>query len=137
MTATLTQVRNALKAVLETIDGLNVYAFPPGQVQVPAAVVAPGDGEFLTYQTANGGAPNLNLTITLFVQRTQDRAGSEKLDGYLATSGATSVYNAVELDQDLGGAVQSCIVTGARNFGTFSYGELSYFGADLDVEVYL
>lgn len=137
MTATITEVREALAGVLATIAGLNTYGFPPGQVNVPAAVVAPGDGEFLVYQTANGGAPTLNLTVTLFVQRTQDRAGTEKLDAYLATSGSNSVYNAVELDQDLGGVVQSAVVLGARNFGTFTYGELSYFGADLDVEVYL
>lgn len=137
MTATLTEVRNALKTVLETIDGLNVYAFPPGQVQVPAVVITPADGAFLTYQTALGGAPNLALSITLFVQRGQERAGTEKLDAYIATSGPDSIYNAVEADQDLGGIVDSCIVVAASNHGTFTYGEVQYFGCEFSVEVLL
>lgn len=134
MTATVTQVREALKTRLESITGLHVYAQPPGQVQVPAAVITPADGDFLDYDTS-AGTEDLELTVTLFVQRGQERSSTEALDAYLL--GSTSVRNAVAADPDLGGTVDSCRVRSARNHGTFTYGETSYYGCELSVEVLL
>lgn len=137
MTATLTQVRQGLADALATIDGLNVYAFPPGQVQVPAAVIVPADGAFLSYRATMDATHDLELTITVFVQRGQDRSQTEALDAYLADSGSQSIYAAVEASQRLGGIVDGCNVVAASNHGTFNYGEVQYLGVEFSVEVLL
>jgi len=134
MTATLTQVRDALKTRLETISGLHVYAFPPGQVQVPAAVITPADGEFIDYNDSVSTGM-LSLTIALFVQRAQERSSTEAIDAYVARSGSSSIYATVEAGCTLGGIVDDCVVTAARNHGTFTYGETQYFGCEFSVEV--
>jgi hypothetical protein len=136
MTATLTQVRQALKTRLDTITGLSVYAFPPGTVTVPAAVITPQPGEFLTYRTSNV-SHDLDLVVTVFVQHGDDQSATEELDAYLADSGSQSIYLAVESGQTLGGVVDCCAVTGARNHGTFTFGEVQYYGVELAVEVLL
>lgn len=136
MSSTFTDVCNALKTALETIDGLHVYAFPPGQIQPPAAVIAPPDGDFVTYDTA-AGQDNIELTVTLFVQQGQYRTAYEAVFSYLL--GAGSIRDAVAADPDLGGLVDSCRVLTARNFGDRSYGtaEAKYPGAEFPVEILL
>lgn len=142
MTATLTQVRDALAAALGTIDGLQAYAFPPGQIAVSAtgaaAVITAGPGTFLTYITSNV-SHDLELTITVFVQRGQDRASTERLDAYLADAGPYSIYRTVADNDTLGGVVDSCIITGASNHGMAGYGapELQYFSVDFSAAVLL
>lgn len=142
MTATITQVRDALASTLEVVDGLKVYAFPPGQIAVSptgaAAVITPGPGAFLTYITSNV-SHDLELTITIFVQRGQDRASTERLDGYLADDGDFSIYRTIANNHKLGNVVDSCIITGASNHGIATYGaqEMQYLSVDFAAEVLL
>lgn len=136
MTATLTQVRQALKTTLETIPGLRVYAFPKGSVSPPAAVIMPAEGEFLTYRTSNV-SHDLDLVVTVFVQWGDDENSTETLDAYLADSGTYSVYAAVEADQRLGGVVDGCNVVAARDHGKVTYAGADYFACGFAVEVLL
>lgn len=136
--ATLTEVRNALKTVLETIDGLTVYAQPPGHVVPPAAVITPGDGQFLVYITSNT-SHDLELDVTLFVQRVQERSATEELDAYLADSGDYSIYATIAANRTLGGVVDSAIVTAASGYGVATYGdtEMKYLSVTFSIEVLL
>jgi hypothetical protein len=140
--ATLTQVRDALATTLEGIDDLRAYAFPPGQIAVSptgaAAVITPSNGEFLTYLTSQV-SHDLLLTITVFVQRGQDRASTERLDAYIAAAGAHSILLTVKNDHTLGGVVSSCIITGASNHGIATYGaqEMQYLAVEFDAEILL
>lgn len=137
MTATITEVCNALKTALETIDGLHAYAFPPDQIQVPAAVISLGDGDFLIYDSADNGTHDLELSVTLFAKGVQNRSVFEALNAYVL--GATSIHAAVAADFDLGGIVSSCRVRTARGFGMFTYGasEIKYPGCEFPIEVLL
>lgn len=136
MTATYTQVKTALGTTLNTIPGLTVYKFIPGQIMVPAAVIAPGTGSFLTYRTSNV-SHDLDLTVTVFVQRGQDRSADELLSEFISDSGDMSVYAAVDADSTLGGVVDDARVVQAQDWGVFTYGELSYLGVVFLVEVLL
>lgn len=146
MTATYTEVKQALGAVLAAMpaqvlpDGstktVTVYPEMPGQIIAPAAVIAPGDGTLLTYRTSNF-SHDLNLTVTLFVQRGQNRSTDEQLSGFISVTGDQSVYAAVDADSTLGGVVDDARVTLARNWGVFTWGEVSYLGVVFDVAVLL
>ena len=146
MTATYTEVKTALGTVLAAMppqvltDGstktITVYPEMPGQIIAPAAVIAPGDGTLLNYRSSNF-SHDLSLTVTLFVQRGQNRSTDEQLSGFISVSGDQSIYAAVDADSTLGGVVDDARVTLARNWGVYTWGEISYLGVVFDVEVLL
>ncbi len=110
------QVRDGLKTRLQTITGLRVYDLIPEPVTPPCAVVGQLD---LTFDIDNArGLDQATVDIYVIVQRFSDRAGQDKLDGYLAGTGATSIKAAIEGDRTLGGACQTLRVTSAES-GTY------------------
>ena len=104
-------VRANLKTRLATITGLKTYDYIPDSVNVPGAVVGQLDLDFDA--SLNRGLDRASCTILLIVGRMSESAGQTKLDGYLASSGSTSVKAAIEADVTLGGAVQTLRVTNA------------------------
>lgn len=137
MTATLTQVRQALAAVLGTVDGLNPYAFRAGTIVEPAAVVTPAPGEFLNFKPTLATAVDMRLLVGLFVSAASDEAGSTNLDAFLADSGPSSIYAALAADSTLGGLVDDASLTAAQDYGTYSYNSVDYYGCEFLVEVML
>lgn len=115
---------------------VTVYPRLPGQINVPAAVIAPGGGSFLTYRSSNF-SHDLTLDVTLFVQRGQDRSATDLLDLFLADTGDLSVYAAVDADSTLGGEVDDARVVQAKDWGVWTFGEISYLGVIFTVEVLL
>lgn len=136
MTATISQARTALAAAL-VMDGVQVNAFPPGAINVPALVITPSQGEFLSYKDSFDGQASLTLIVTAFSQRGQERSSNEELDAFLAQSGARSVFAAVENNPTLGGVVSSAAVLSAGNYGSFTFAGAEYLGIALTVEIYL
>ena len=110
------QVRDALKTRLQTISGLRVYEIIPEPVTPPCAIVGQLD---FTFDIDNArGLDQANVDIYVIVQRFSERAGQDKLDGYLAGTGATSIKAAIEGDRTLGGTCQTLRVIGAES-GTY------------------
>ena len=110
------QVRDALKTRLQTISGLRVYEVIPEPVTPPCAIVGQLD---FTFDIDNArGLDQANVDIYVIVQRFSERAGQDKLDGYLAGTGATSIKTAIEGDRTLGGACQTLRVISAES-GTY------------------
>lgn len=136
MTATYTEVKEALGAVLDTIDGLRVYPHLQPQINPPAAVIAPGEGEFLTYRTSNV-SHDLDLMITILVQLGTDRSADQKLSDYIADSGDKSIYALIEANQTLNGTVDSTIITKATNWGVRTFAGVEYLAVDFAAEVLL
>jgi hypothetical protein len=111
------QVRDGLKTRLETITGLRAYDLIPDTVVPPCAVVGQLDFSF-DIDNARG-LDQAQVDVLVIVQRFDERSAQNKLDAYLAGSGATSVKAAIEADRTLGGAVNTLRVTGAEA-GTYS-----------------
>jgi hypothetical protein len=110
------QVRDGLKTRLQTISGLRVYEVIPEPLTPPCAVVGQLD---FTFDIDNArGLDQANVDIYVIVQRFSERAGQDKLDGYLAGTGATSIKTAIEGDRTLGGTCQTLRVVGAES-GTY------------------
>jgi hypothetical protein len=134
--ASLSAVRDGIKAQLAAITGLRVYDTIPDQISPPAAVVAPASGTFLEFDsTMARGSDDLHFVVALLVARGSDRAAQDTLDGYLAGSGAASVKAAIESGGTLGGAVQWVSVPAARNYGSLDIGGVSYLGCEFVVDV--
>jgi hypothetical protein len=105
-------VRDGLKTRLQTISGLRAYDLIPDTVVPPAAVVGQLD---FTFDIDNArGLDQAQVDVLVIVQRFSERTGQDKLDAYLAGSGASSIKAAIEGDRTLGGAVNTLRVTGAE-----------------------
>ena len=106
------QVRDGLKTRLQTITGLRAYDLIPDAIVPPCAVVGQLD---FTFDIDNArGLDQAQVDVLVIVQRFSERAGQDKLDAYLAGSGASSIKAAIEGDRTLGGTVNTLRVTGAE-----------------------
>ena len=109
-------VRDGLKTRLQTISGLRVYDLIPDNVTPPAAVVGQLD---FTFDINNArGLDQANCDVLVIVQRLSERVAQDKLDAFLAGSGAGSIKAAIEGDRTLGGAVNTLRVISAEG-GTY------------------
>ena len=129
--ATVGAIRTALATAVETVNGLRSSATVPDNPRPPIAVVMPERVEY----DLNGsrGADTYFFSIIVLVGRADDRVAQNKIDAYIV--GPQSVKKAVETDRTLGGAAQTCRVTGANNYGSIPVGEVLYLSVQFSVEV--
>lgn len=131
---TFTHVRQALAATLAAIPGLNAYAEYAEQITVPAAIVLPVQGTFISYATTDG-ALSISLRIALCVGRTDGSGGQALMDPFLAVTGPQSVLAALQADSTLGGTVDYAVLAEATGYGPISVGALDYLGCHLIVSI--
>ena len=127
--ATFSAIRDGLQARLLTISGLRVADTLPDKVNPPMAVIGPG--EPLRRPAAFGGTVSeWNVLVRLFVARTAERAGQDKLDSYVDASGTNSIEAAVAAEKTLGGAVDYMQFVEVRRYGEFRVADVGYLGCE-------
>jgi hypothetical protein len=95
----------------------------------------------ITTKPSRGGTTGSGLvegvfTGRLYVCRSDDRSGHERLDRYMSESGLLSVKAAIETDTTLGGACKALIVERMHAYGLYAVSSVDYFGAHFDVRVW-
>jgi hypothetical protein len=105
-------VRAGLGTALDTITGLRVFDYVPDSLSPPAAVVEPLEVDY--DEAMRRGLDFYRAFILIIVGRMSDRSSQDRLDAYVAGSGASSVKAALEADKSLGGAGSTLQVTSAR-----------------------
>lgn len=105
-------VRAGLGTALDTITGLRVFDYVPDSLSPPAAVVEPLEVDY--DEAMRRGLNFYRAFILIIVGRMSDRSSQDRLDAYVAGSGASSVKAALEADKSLGGACSTLQVTSAR-----------------------
>ena len=132
--ARLTNIRNEIKNNLANITSLSVYGYVPDSIEPPTAVV--GVMEAIDYDASmQRGADRYDIPVYLYVSRVDAQDSQETLDGYLASSGASSVKAQIESDSTLNGQAQSVRVASASNYGVYNINNISYLGVEFIVEV--
>jgi hypothetical protein len=133
--ALLTSIRDGLKTNLETISGLTAYEYVPDFIDPPIALVAPINS--LNYDsTMARGADTYEIPVIVYISRVDAQLSQDTVDGYLASSGATSVKAAIESDPTLGGAAMSVRVVSATDYGEYEVTQgTSFLGVTFNVEV--
>ena len=135
MPATISQVKDGLKARIETISGLRAFDYQPDQVNPPFAW--PTLDEIRYHQTGmSSGGVVMDFTITLVVQRVTERVAQDALDQYMSWSGVKSLRAAIEGDRTLGGVCDDLIVGSAGNFTNIDANDTLYLTVDFKVTVY-
>lgn len=132
--ASVGDIRTGLATRLGTISGLRTSALMPDNPNPPVAIVIPDNVSF--DDTFHRGMDTLTFRIFLVVGRADERTAQNSLDGYCATSGATSVKTAIEGDKTLGGKAYDCRVTTMRSYGSVLIGETNYLSCEFVVLVY-
>lgn len=127
----LQDIIDSLAERLRTINGLNVYAYVPGTLAPPAAVLQlPRTIDFdLVY---GRGADTYLFPVMVLVGAVDAQASYENLARFLDASGPASIKAA--LDGDLGGA-GDVEVKRATGVGSYSVGGVDYAGATFELEV--
>lgn len=134
MTATLSQVREALATAVEAVPGLlAVHPMVPDSISAPCAVVQPAPGDFLRFRPTFDDCVDYLLLVTVYVPGADALSGQTALDSFLAPSGSSSVAAAV--NGTLGGVVSSASCRFARNYRAEQWDEQRYIAVDFPVEV--
>lgn len=131
--ATIAQLRDGLAGRLATITGLRASAVVPEQINPPVAVVSLDRIEYDS--TLARGADRFIFTVTVLVSRPAERSGQAAIDAYAASSGATSVKEAIEAEATLGGVAMDCHVTQMRGVSPVSIGDQTYLSAEFEITV--
>lgn len=132
--ASLTNIRTEIKNNLANITSLSVYGYVPDFIEPPTAVV--GVMEAIDYDASmQRGADRYEIPVYLYVSRVDAQDSQDTLDGYLASSGASSIKAQIESDSTLNGEAQSVRVTSASNYGVYNINNISYLGVEFIVEV--
>lgn len=132
--ASVGEIRTGLATRLATITGLRTAATMPDNPNPPVAIVVPDSINF--DDTFHRGMDTLNFRVLLIVGRADERTAQNSIDGYCATSGASSVKAAIEGDKTLGGKAYDCRVTTMSNYGSILIGETTYLSCEFIVVVY-
>lgn len=130
-------VRAALAAACRTVvdstgAALEASAFIADSVDPPFAYPVDAGG---TYDTTLDGLADATVTLRVLTSRSEDQAGQELLDAFLASTGPTSIKAAIEADPTLGGECSDLAVTGWSGYQPYEVAGTDYYGAELTVEV--
>ena len=127
----LADVMDEVAARLQAVDGLRVYAWPPGTVTPPAAVVA--FPESYSYDATYGrGSDVMSLPVVVVVGRPTERGTRDRLARYCDGSGTDSVKRVLESGMYVTcGGVRVTAVT----FDMVSIGATEYAGALFDLDI--
>ena len=125
-------VRAGLAAKLGTVFD-RVHENVPDQVNPPCAIIRLNPETSVRYKRTQSGTVELDFLITVVESSAWTRTGQERLDTYLAPSGASSVMAALE--GTVSDVTDYAIVTEARNYGSVTIAGVTYYGVDFAVEV--
>jgi hypothetical protein len=122
-------VRANLKTALAPVV-TRVFDYVPDQVPTPCAVV--GNLTITFDEAQNRGLDMGEVDVLVIVSRMNDRGAQDKLDAFLAGSGAGSVKAALETDRTLSGALATLRVVRAAPI-TIEVAGVTFFAYQYEV----
>ena len=132
--ASLSSIRSGIATNLGNISSLTVFGFVPDSIEPPTAVVGVVDN--IEYDTSmSRGADTYSIPVFLYVSRVDAQDAQDTLEGFLASSGSSSVKTQIESDVTLGGVANSARVVEADNYGVYTINNIDYLGCEFTVEV--
>ena len=132
--ASLSSIRSGIATNLGNISSLTVFGFVPDSIEPRTAVVGVVDN--IEYDTSMArGADTYSIPVFLYVSRVDAQDAQDTLDGFLASSGSSSVKTQIESDVTLGGVANSARVVEADNYGVYTINNIDYLGCEFTVEV--
>ena len=137
--ANLVSIRTALAASITLYTGLRTDGQARDQVTPPCAVILPRE-PFINYSSTMDGAVDINLMVLLIISDAAPVDATQRaLDTYLGVDQnpaiGSSVPEAIEEDNTLGGLVHYIQAVTAGSYGRIEYSGVTYFGARISVVI--
>jgi hypothetical protein len=132
--ASISSIRTGLATRLGTISGLRTSAFMPDNPNPPIAVVMPSSVSY--DDTFRKGMQTYVFNVLVIVGRVDERTAQLNLDGYVSSTGSSSIKLAIEGDKTLGGIVFDTRVSEMRNYGQLAVSEVTYLTAEFTILCY-
>lgn len=134
--STLAAIRTAAKdTIVAAVSGLTVYDKIPASVNLPAVVITPAD---MDYIGAMGRGLNTHtLDLYVLVSRRDDHLAQVDLDGLIASSGSSSIPQAIWNAKTLGLSDCNAHIRSMRGYGgSFNVSDIDHVGAILTLVVH-
>jgi hypothetical protein len=131
--ADLAAVRTGLADAINTLPGVRAWAYPPDQIQAPAILVEPDE---VDWATAFGrGHEAWRFMVHVLISTVNNTASQKARDEFLG--GISDLKDAIEGYMPLhdGTVAASVFVRSARRFNAWKYGETTYLGVEVVVEI--
>jgi hypothetical protein len=115
---------------------ISAYADVPDEVITPAVVLELDDLDW--DQDMGGGADSFTILASVLVQNADNQGAQRAMRAFLsrkATAGVARLKAVLEADKTLGGLVSYAHLARVRDIGEITYGNITYLGADLVIEV--
>lgn len=125
--ASLASIRTALATALGGISGLRVSPDFTATVNPPAAIIMP-QTRVVEVPVALGGSKNFMMRIMLLGSYTEDTSSQALIDGYLSTTGPSSIMATLEANPTLSGACDYCNVDSVTGYGLLDWAGQQYLG---------
>lgn len=136
--ANLVAIRTALASQIRARTGLRADGQARDSVNVPCAVVLPGQ-PLIDYAVTMNGALTINLIVLLLISDAPPVEKTQRaLDTYLGVGSGASTANvpdAIEYDQTLGGLIHFMQAVNVASYGRVEYSGVTYFGARINVVI--
>jgi hypothetical protein len=123
MALNLANIRAGLAANLATVPGLAVSAYYDQTANnvPPIGLIRPNPETLIDYhESMRNGVEIAHMLVEVFAGAQGDVNAQQALDGYVASSGTSSVRAALESDRTLGGACQDLIVIECRSYTDYT-----------------
>ena len=130
------ELRDGLKARLDTIAGLVAHDVIPQVVVPPCAIIVPRRGSFEETMGRGGDPARYFFEIWLFAPSGDFPSGQNILDRYLAATSTGGVFGAIAADRTLGGRAITAFVDGYREYEVRDYSNIQVLTTTVDVEVW-
>lgn len=127
----IVNVLDQIAARLATISGLRVSAYPPDNVQVPAAIVSWPD-RYDFDETYGRGSDRMTIPVVVLVEREPDNVAREQLAVFCHGSGSSSIKQVIE--SGTYSALDSLRVESVA-FGVATYAGTDYTAATFSIDV--
>lgn len=137
--ADLIAIRNALASRITQFTGLRADGQARDQVTPPCCVILPGN-PLINYGSTMNGAVDINLAVLLIISDAAPVDATQRaLDTYLGVDQnpviGSSIPEAIEEDNTLGGLVHYIQAVNAGSYGRLEYSGVTYFGARISVVI--
>ena len=132
--ASISDMREGLAVNLRTITGLRAVATVPDNPTPPIAIIYPQNIEY--DESFQRGLQTYTFRVVVIVGRADERSAQNRLDAFVASTGANSIKLAIEKDKTLGGKVFDTRVTAMTNYGSLDISEVTYLSAEFTVILY-
>lgn len=131
------EIGDGIKTRLGSIHGLRVFAtkeLPDSVNQFPAALIMPGETEYVTTFSSDDG--DYNFRVIVLMSKADSPSAISKMLPYIAVSGDKSIVTAIHEDVTLDGNADTCKVIRNLGIGALAWGGQTYLSTEFLVQVW-